>query len=86
MADKFDTMVAMLERDPQLAEQFGKNPDTVLKQFGVEAGQLDTGTKETAAALERANAVLKAAALDPKDSAVTRFHSRPIRHSRMDSA
>jgi hypothetical protein len=71
MADKFDTMVAMLERDPQLAEQFGKNPDTVLKQFGVEAGQLDTGTKETAAALERANAVLKAAALDPKDSAVT---------------
>jgi hypothetical protein len=64
MADKFDTMVAMLERDPQLAEQFGKNPDTVLKQFGVEAGQ--HGNKGTAAALERANAVLKATALIQK--------------------
>ncbi len=71
MTDKFDTMVALLERDPQLAAQFGKNPETVLKQFGVEAGQLDTGTKESAAALERANAVLKGAAIGPKDNAVT---------------
>jgi FKBP-type peptidyl-prolyl cis-trans isomerase len=71
MADKFDAMVVLLQRDPQLAAQFGKNPEAVLKQFGVAASELDKGTKESAAALERANAVLKAAAIDPKDSAAT---------------
>jgi hypothetical protein len=70
MAGKFDTMVALLERDSQLAAQFGKTPDTILKKFGVDAAELDNGAKETVEALQRANAVLKSAALGPKDNAV----------------
>src|SRR3954453_108500 len=70
MAGKFDTMVALLERDSQLAAQFGKTPDAVMKKFGVDAGELDKGATETVAALQRANAVLKSAALGATESAV----------------
>jgi hypothetical protein len=70
MADKFDAMIAKLGRDPSLAAQFVKSPAPILKQFGVDAAQLEKGTAESKAAGERAKALLKDAGVTASDGAV----------------
>jgi hypothetical protein len=70
MADKFQAMIAKLERDPSLAAQFAKSPAPMLKQFGVEAAQLEKGTAESKAAGARGKALLKTAGVTASDGAV----------------
>jgi hypothetical protein len=70
MADKFEAMIAKLARDPNLSAQFAKSPAPVLKQFGVDANQVEKGTPEAKAADARAKTLLKTAGVTASDGAV----------------
>lgn len=70
MADKFQAMIAKLERDASLSAQFAKSPAPILKQFGVDPEQLEKGTPESKAAEGRAKTLLKNAGVTASDGAV----------------